>query len=335
MTIAKTISKYERELLERAARWPRHRALTELSAEALQAIAEAEGIDFATALLHDRVLRSPVHGPFVETTDSLPHEALSPPNNVTLAIVPGARYVESPGTGADGRLVRDAARQCNWPCELIPTASFGPLRLNAEKIVHWLLRRRAAEKIVLVSLCKGGGEVKLALDHPRAPEAFRRVAVWVNLSGLLHGTPLVGWLFSRRTRVWWYRGLLWWRGYDFDVVRELGRRPGDPLTGPVRLPEHLRLISVVGFPLRRHLTTPLARRCFRRIAQLGPSDGAGILLADACRVPGVIYPVWGADHYLRPTWDDRPLLARLLAYLAGQLAQPRPAPISCGTSPTQ
>ena len=38
--------------------------------------------------------------------------------------------------------------------------------------------------------------------------------------------------------------------------------------------------------------------------------------ADVCQLPGFVYPVWGADHYLRPAGVDiRGLAARILHYL--------------------
>jgi hypothetical protein len=33
-------------------------------------------------------------------------------------------------------------------------------------------------------------------------------------------------------------------------------------------------------------------------------------------LPGCIYPVWGADHYLQPAWDFNGLLRRLFLYVA-------------------
>jgi hypothetical protein len=108
----------------------------------------------------------------------------------------------------------------------------------------------------------------------------------------VYGTPLVAWLFSNRLRVLWFRLLFWWRGYDFSAVPELGRGPGTPLAPELRLPDYLRAIHVVGFPLAQHMSNRLARRCYRRVQALGPNDGAGIL-ADVSRLPGVIYPVWG------------------------------------------
>jgi hypothetical protein len=93
------------------------------------------------------------------------------------------------------------------------------------------------------------------------------------------------------------------------------RRGGALLDPPLKLPPGLTAVHVVGFPLRRHLSCRWARRGYRRLEPLGPSDGGGILLADAASRPGVVYPVWGADHYLRLGSRLRPLLGQLLRYV--------------------
>jgi hypothetical protein len=87
---------------------------------------------------------------------------------------------------------------------------------------------------------------------------------------------------------------------------------------PLVLPPHLRLINVTGFPLRRHFTSKLLSRFHQRVASLGPNDGL-VVLADVCGLPGLVYPVWGADHNLRPAWDVRRLVAALAFYLAETL----------------
>jgi hypothetical protein len=309
----------ERGLLERAARWPGFASCADLTVEAVRQLAAREGTDFATALLYDRVLRSPVHGPFLKKLQALtePPVDSAPP---TVVIVPGAFYREFPHTGADGQLVRAEAEALGSATDLVPLVSFGPLRTNARILCDWLERDRR-ENLVLVSLSKGGSDVKTALAEPGAAELFRKVAFWVNLSGLLHGTALVGWLFSHRLRLLGVRLLFWWRGYDFSVVSELARGSGAPLEAGLSLPDHLRAIHVVGFPLARHLSNGLMRRGFRRVRPLGPNDGAGILLSEACQLPGLLFPVWGADHYLRPAGLDMRAVARqLLLYVRHELS---------------
>ncbi len=310
-------------ILEQASRYPELPALAVCTEKNLRQLSERKGIDFATALLYDRVRRSPEHGPFMEQLDSLVASDVSPPRlDATIVIVPGAFYKQFPRSGADGRFVREAAEQLGCRVEVVPLPNFSSLQENARLICEWLTARvEADEPIVLVSLSKGGGDVKLALARPDAPHAFRNVAVWINLSGILNGTPLVAWLCSHRLRSHWTRFLLRWRGYDLNIIRDLDRRPGAPLDCELRLPDHLRAIHVVGFPLRHHATNRLARRNHARLRSYGPNDGAGILLADACRWPGLLYPLWGADHYLRPAgFDIGRVAAAVLRYAAHELA---------------
>ena len=307
----------ERDLLARADAWLRASPGRALTGDAVRAIAQQEGIDFATALCYQAVCRDPRQETFLRTLAALP-ETMTPDCRLdaTVAVVPGAFYREYPHTGADGRLLREVAAEFACPTELIPLPSFRSPRAAARLIVDWLARRPNGERIVLVSLSKGGGEVKLALAEPDAEHAFRNVNTWVNLCGLLHGTPLANWAVARRLRALWFRLVLWMQGHDFTIVHELARGPGTPLDGALRLPAHLQLISVVGFPLRRHLTNGLARRCHRRLSPLGPNDGAGVLLSDVAEMPGLVYPFWGADHYLKPAnINVHGLVVRILHYL--------------------
>jgi hypothetical protein len=326
----------ERRLLDRAARWPGHASWSDLTAEELRRVAEREGIDFATALLYDRVRRSPEHGPFIRRLEAVPADGGGEGDPRTLvAIAPGGFYREFPHTGADGRPLREEAARLGLRSELIPLRSFGPLADNACILSDWLAARPDGERIILASLSKGGSDIKIALAQPGAEQTFRNVAVWVNLSGLLWGTPLVDWLLARRLRTLWVRFLFRLRGYDFAAIPELGRGPGTPLDFDVRLPPHLRVIHVVGFPLVRHLSNGLARRCFRRVRPLGPNDGAGIVLADVARLPGWVYPLWGADHYLRPAGTDRgDLVRRILAAARDILAESTPEPVALGSAPS-
>jgi len=185
---------------------------------------------------------------------------------------------------------------------------------NGRIICDWLAEQ-SHERIVLASVSKGGGDVKAALRERNAPSAFRPVVAWLNFCGITEGSPLANWLERRRLATLFYKALFWWKGLDFAVTREMAWGPGSPLDFALELPTHVQLITLVGFPLQRHLTSKLMRRCHEFLAPLGPNDGA-ILLADSCALPGLVYPVWGADHNLRPSWDIRRLGMALLHYLA-------------------
>lgn len=315
----------ERKLLARAAATQEFTALRELKAETLRAIAARDGIDFATALLFDRVTRSEPHASFIARVDqahgTIPADFA---RSVVIAIVPAPFYREMPHSGADGRVIREVAAEAGIACELVPVRSAGTLAENAAILREWL-RARAGRRIVLVSLCKGGADVKFALAQPHSTGDFAEVAAWINICGTLRGSHVARWSMATRSRLlatWIYCRC---KGAGTQFLRELAPTVTGPLAAPLRLPATLRLFSIVGFPLRVHLTNAYMRRCHAIIAPAGPNDG-GVLLADVSELPGPIYPVWGADHYLRPDARARRILAGVLGYLAGELPAVYAAP---------
>jgi hypothetical protein len=312
----RTTTESDESILARADCWGDGADWSDLRASRLLEISQIESTDFAAALFYNRLMHSADHGDFIRRIDAMPASAPRAPG-LTIAIVPGAFYVESPHTGADGRLVIEEADRCGCRTALVPLRSFDSLAVNSAILVDWL-RTCREKRIVLVSLSKGSADVKVALARPEASEAFRNVVAWIDLAGLISGTPLVGWLMRRPLRRFAVRSLFWFKGYPFSALKDIDRMD-DAAPASLRLPAGLRTIHVIGVPRVRHLTTRLSRRGHRRLSPLGPSDGA-ILLGDATRLPGLVYPIWGADHYLRPPGRDlRPLIARLLAYLADEL----------------
>jgi hypothetical protein len=167
----------------------------------------------------------------------------------------------------------------------------------------------------------------MALNQPGAECAFEPVVAWLNLCGILEGTPVAEWLLSSwQVEAALSRLYCQMLGMSVEFLRDLRRAPGGPLDFKLPLPAHIQMISVVGFPLHQHLTSGMARRCHRRLAPHGPNDGA-MLLADVCALPGLIYPLWGGDHYLRSGGDMNELIGALLNFVGQELAA-CPAPRS-------
>jgi hypothetical protein len=312
------IAEDERGLLTEAACWQEYSTWTDLTRSILARVAAQRGMDFATALLYQRLRRSDQHGPFIRRVDELMSQPPADrPIDVLVAVAPGVFYRELPRTGADGWLLRQRVAAHGCRTALIPTNSKGAVRENGRLICNWLAKH-PHEKILLASLSKGAADVKAALTEPDAPAAFRPVVAWLNLSGMPDGSPLANWLFRRKLATLFYKAGFWWKGLDFSVMKQLAWGPGSVLDFPLVVPPQVQVINVVGFPLQRHFTTTVLRRFHWRIASLGPNDGF-VLLADVCALPGLVYPVWGADHNLRPAWDMRRLVAALANYLAETL----------------
>jgi hypothetical protein len=295
----------EIRLLERVQEWRPELTLSQLSIPALGELSRAEGLDFATALLHDRLLQTPAQAEFNAQLEALNPDAARQVD--LIGIVPGAFYRRHKHTGADGKRIIEIARQIGTPTELIPVKSFGSLTNNARIILEWLESRRS-RRVLLVSLSKGSTDVKQALKLPDATAPFRNVRAWVNFSGIVQGTPLVGWLKARPFRHFGFRLLLRLQGHGPSTIDELAWGEDAPLTSWPSLPAGMRLVHVYGFPMKRHLRHQWASRAYERLATLGPNDGGGVLLGDLNRIPGIVCPIWGADHYLTPVWDALPLL---------------------------
>jgi hypothetical protein len=300
----------DKGLLGRAAAFEQCRYLRDCSQPKLLEFSRTHGLDFATALLFDRVLNHPEHSAFYRRVESAPE---APSGELpSVGIVPGAFYREHKNTGADGARLAAILKSMGCNVEIVPLESFGSLNQNAALVAKWLKERNDRPK-VLITLSKGSADLKTALALPEACELFRSVQAWISLSGLPQGTPLVAWLQKQRLRQLGIRILLRLRGQCYAVVEELRHGPDTPLATWPPLPPHLQIIHVVGFPLRNHLAHPWATRGYERVAPLGPNDGGGFLLSDAATLPGTVFPVWGADHYLQPAWDATSLLRRVFA----------------------
>jgi len=290
----------------------------------LRDVAAAEGIDLATAMLYEHLRSRPDVDAFMSRIENRPidSDGEDPPRVV---VMPGAFHVEYPHTGAGGARVFELAQKLGWQAERVMVPSLAPMAANAAALVD-LLARDPGRPTILVSLSKGGADIRAALERPDAEDALRDVRAWVSVSGIVTGTPLVGWLTARPLRCCGARLLLRIRRQRFAVVEELRRGCGSPMDRAMTIPPWMRVIHVNGFPLVRNLSDSWARRGHARLAALGPNDGGGILLADLARLRGELYPVWGADHYLQPSWDIRPLLLRILQEAASQKSRaPEPA----------
>ena len=317
----------EASLLQRAADWPGHAALESLTAETLQQITKHEGVDFATALLFHRFQNSPKHAELIRRLNSLRRDPSPSSGGLAIrakvVIVPGALYRERPDMGGDGRLVREIAAKFGCETDLIPLASFGSVGTNARFIRHWF-EQNLQERIILVSLSKGGADFKMALAASEAPTLYRNVVAWINVCGPLNGSRMANWILASRWRTQLVRVKCRLQRREFQLITDLRHAAHGPLDGSPSVPSSMKMLSLVGFPLQRHMTTPFSRFCHRILAATGPNDGT-TLLSDLNAWPGEVFPAWGMDHYFRPETEAKILIAVVFRYLAGLYSPQAPA----------
>jgi hypothetical protein len=313
----------EQSLAEARASYPEHEYAA-LTPTVLVQLTREHGVDFATALWYDRVRRAEPHRAFIEGVEALDGDAPLPPTSARLLVAPAAFWREYPQFGADGAAVLAVARALGMDAEMIRTPSTGSVSENA-RVIRAALEKEVDGSVILASLSKGGADVRMALQQD--PALARKVRAWINVCGILHGSPLVDDMLDGP---WWRRlalraFLARWRA-DFGLIRELRHAPSPRAAAP----GGVYVVNVVACPLSSHTAGAITRR-HRKLAALGPNDGS-TLLTDSIVDGGVIYPVWGADHYFR-TPDAPELIRRILLYLGarGHL----PARSNVESSPSQ
>jgi len=275
-------------------------------------------LDHATRVLYASVRAAPKNRLLWEALEASPRTRCSLARDLRIVLVPGILYRDFPRTGADGAVVRDIAAKHGIPFDTVPADGTEGLEEAADLIIDRLLAAPEESRVLLFSLSKGSAEVRHALSRHRAGVAFRRVHAWISVSGLPFGTPTAEIVLRRPLARAWLSAWFWLRQWRLERVRELlSHRPG----ACFEIPPHLKFVQIAAFPLHSQLRDRRSRRFQRRLAAFGPNDGFA-LLAELAALPGSLYPVWGADHYLRGGPDLSLALTRLIEYLSGSFAPP-------------
>jgi hypothetical protein len=313
-----SLYKDDAKLLKEAGDWLGSKPLHHLSEDVLGQLTKSKGVDFASAALYHAIRFSKEHGPANSRLEAIVRDAKSTSVNLgvfadAFDVVPGAFYREHPNTGADGKNLCRTAARFGCRTHVIPTLSMGSSATNARIMCDWLLAT-TDERIILCSLSKGGADVLSALDQPDAKIAFKNVVAWLNVGGITRGSPTASWVLERAWLSFIYRAIFWWRGQDFNFIRELRRGTHSQPKTRFEWPATMKVFHVVGLPLTQHLCSRRTRRWHQRLSRYGPNDGVTIV-TDNCDLPGVIFPVWGADHYFNGQLRPEVLLDALLQFL--------------------
>jgi 4-amino-4-deoxy-L-arabinose transferase-like glycosyltransferase len=211
--------------------------------------------------------------------------------------VPGLLYRTHPETGAD---LASVDRWLGGGVALVETGEAASVEENALRVAE-AVRASASEgrRVVLVSASKGSADVRQALESE--PALGAQVAGWVDLVGVLEGTPLTD---PDSPGLPVARELL-----PDATARSLSLRAGRSRVSPARFPAATLALHVAAFP-RAGEVSRAASPSFAALRPLGPNDGY-VLLDSYLRAPGRVLVVRGADHYLRVEG----LLPRLTALL--------------------
>ena len=224
----------------------------------------------------------------------------------TFVFAPAWLYRSHTWNGADFRRPRQLLETNGIETRFLDLAEDGAVEDNAARIAAALREPGTpGRKRIIISTSKSGAEVALALGGVLGPEAPSDVVAWINIGGVIQGTPLAdlgltSWRGSL-ARLWFTL-----QGWNWAAVESLATPVRRAQFAALRLPEQLLVLNFIGVPLSGDMTL-YSRPGHALLCPFGPNDGATLLIDQI--VPGsltVLQP--GADHYFDlPDTDLRSL----------------------------
>jgi hypothetical protein len=227
-----------------------------------------------------------------------------------IVFVPGLAYKEDTTTGADFARQRKLLSSYGITNELIEVGEWDLADDNAYKIATYLkLLSEKYDKIMVVSASKGGLETSIALGKILKPEETKSIKAWVNVGGILRGSPIAdNYLCAPKC---WFAGLmLWTKGKKMNIVEDMSYKKRKESFSALKFHENIKIINFVGAPLATKIDKEIKSRYCSMIA-MGPNDGL-TPIADEVTDNGIIVSEIGLDHYFRDTNIDKKTLALAL-----------------------
>jgi hypothetical protein len=223
--------------------------------------------------------------------------------------VPGLLFETHPQSGA---ALADVETWLARPVPMAKVDEVGTVEANAAQVAIAIRElARDGGRVVVFSASKGSADVRLALENDAA--AAERTAVWIDLVGVLEGTPL-----TETDSIARWSSREWLPAATADSMSASVRRRNPP---PV-FPPSVRAVHFAAFPPAAAIG-PDARAAFGFLRTLGPTDGY-VMLDSYLRAPGRVVVLRGTDHYLRTRETPERVAAALLVLLDEMALERRP-----------
>lgn len=190
-----------------------------------------------------------------------------------ILFVPGWDYASNGhATGADLKEPRRLASEAGFENHLVELPPTGSVDENA-RVVKAAIAAHAGsgKRILLAGASSAGPAIHLALSESADAE-LEAVAAWLNLGGILQGSPLVDYLQQWPQR-WLLSIVAWFKGWSIEAVGSMATAPSRARFEKLRVRKPgLLVVNYVGIPLsgqshqvrKRQVSAAESRRAQRR-----------------------------------------------------------------------
>lgn len=283
----------------------------------LAAIAGEFSTDFAALFFADRVGRSAANTMFHAR---FKHHLDDPVGNNPALSANYSRYVVlfAPGwdykanghvTGADLARPRELVAALGLESRLIACDPNGSVEANARDVRAAIeAARPTGKRVVIVGASSAGPAIQLALSD-LAGRGAAAPAAWINLGGILRGSPLLE-IAARPPQSLVFKTILWFKGWERDAVESMGATRLRARFDQLKLPQGMLVVNYVGLSLSGSLSK-YAQDKYPLLKREGPNDGL-TPLADIIAPGSLTLIAPGSDHF----FAEDPLIDRKTVALA-------------------
>jgi hypothetical protein len=275
--------------------------------EFLRALSEKFSVDFASLYLAKYILEDEtnravqtVYQTELEKVRSEFKGGFSPSSpadsSYLILFVPGWDYAASGAiTGADFAKPRRIISGLGIENRLIEIDPNGAVEHNAAVIASTISRYVATgRQIIVVSASSGGPAAAQALGELLSATQSEPVKAWVNIGGILQGSPVAD-HYLRWPRSWLMRAVLLFKGWNMESVHSMSVEQSRLRFNRLHFPKHLLIVNYLGIPLSGDISER-AQDFYRVLRKLGPNDGLTLITDEIVPQSATIADL-GIDHF--------------------------------------
>jgi hypothetical protein len=271
------------------------------SREELKAISQAFSVDFAALFLADRLLNNRCNKDLNQRFERYLKDDTAVDASIAssyqILFVPGWDYVKNGHkTGADFAKPRELATKSGFENYLVMLPPTGSVEEGANVLAAEITRHnRSGKNILLVGTSSAGPVIHLALGELLDEKELRSIKTWLNLGGILRGTPFIDY-FERRPQRWLFNFYIWLKGFDKEAILSMGTAPSRRRFSSLHLDSDIVVINYMGIPLSGQLSQ-YSGTGYRMLRSDGPNDGLALLTDEIA--PGSLTVIaLGSDHFI-------------------------------------